>query len=51
LGAFGKMVVIVSFMSVTDLEALSYITKDPAEVLATHEQQKKKKKKYLDECL
>jgi len=30
---------------VTDIEAASYITRDPAKVLATHEQQKKKKKK------
>ena len=34
---------------VTDLEAASYVTRDPAKVLASHEQQKKKK--YLDECL
>jgi len=41
--------------SIVDLEAASYVTGDPAKVLASHEQQqkkkKKKKKKYLDECL
>ena len=34
---------------VTDLDAPSYASRDPAKVLASHEQQKKKK--YLEECL
>ena len=32
------------------LDAPSYITKDPTEIMASHEQHKKKKK-YLDDCL
>ena len=34
---------------VTDLDAPSYASRDPAKVLASHEQQKKKK--YLEDCL
>jgi len=52
IGAFGKITVIVLLLiSVSRIliDSLSYVTRDPTEILASHEPQKKKKKKYLEE--
>jgi len=40
--------IIINYSQVTDLDAPSYASRDPAKVLVSHEQQKKKK--YLEDC-